>query len=231
MNRARFLFEITETILEHVEPGRVGIKIGPMNIPRFNTRLQATRWKQDQFIEDLGAFRRQCRHSARHGVRDKKAERLQTRAPVAHGSKYRLLGKSTGATGRRRHVPAFPAPLSRTPLRECRDDSRTPDIASLFFADFRSFSRFEARDGANPNPSAFLAAEHHHRPTIAPFRRPGQLHEVKVFGIAPSTLPTPFTPISAKGSQRAKSDFRKGLLTSMFSWISVVTEFNPRPCA
>ena len=33
MNRARFLFEITETILEHVEPGRVGIKIGPMNIP------------------------------------------------------------------------------------------------------------------------------------------------------------------------------------------------------
>ena len=33
MNRARFLFEITETILEHLEPGRVGIKIGPMNIP------------------------------------------------------------------------------------------------------------------------------------------------------------------------------------------------------
>jgi 2,4-dienoyl-CoA reductase-like NADH-dependent reductase (Old Yellow Enzyme family) len=60
VNRARFLFEITETVLEHVEPGRVGIKIGPMNIPRFNTRLQATRWKQDQFIEDLGAFRRQC---------------------------------------------------------------------------------------------------------------------------------------------------------------------------
>src|SRR6202521_2466260 len=33
VNRARFLLEITETILEHVEPGRVGIKIGPMNIP------------------------------------------------------------------------------------------------------------------------------------------------------------------------------------------------------
>jgi N-ethylmaleimide reductase len=33
VNRARFLFEITETILEHVEPARVGIKIGPMNIP------------------------------------------------------------------------------------------------------------------------------------------------------------------------------------------------------
>jgi N-ethylmaleimide reductase len=32
VNRARFLFEITETVLEHVEPGRVGIKIGPMNI-------------------------------------------------------------------------------------------------------------------------------------------------------------------------------------------------------
>jgi N-ethylmaleimide reductase len=33
VSRARFLFEIIETILEHVEPGRVGIKIGPMNIP------------------------------------------------------------------------------------------------------------------------------------------------------------------------------------------------------
>jgi N-ethylmaleimide reductase len=32
MNRARLLFEITETVLENVEPGRVGIKIGPMNI-------------------------------------------------------------------------------------------------------------------------------------------------------------------------------------------------------
>jgi len=33
VNRARFLFEIIETILQHVEPERVGIKIGPMNIP------------------------------------------------------------------------------------------------------------------------------------------------------------------------------------------------------
>src|SRR5271169_361361 len=33
VNRARFLFEITETVLEYVEPGRVGIKVGPMNIP------------------------------------------------------------------------------------------------------------------------------------------------------------------------------------------------------
>ena len=32
VNRARFLFEITETVLEFVEPGRVGIKIGPMNV-------------------------------------------------------------------------------------------------------------------------------------------------------------------------------------------------------
>jgi len=31
-NRARFLFEITETVLRFVEPGRVGIKIGPMNV-------------------------------------------------------------------------------------------------------------------------------------------------------------------------------------------------------
>jgi N-ethylmaleimide reductase len=32
VNRARFLFEITETVLEQVEPGRVGIKIGPMHL-------------------------------------------------------------------------------------------------------------------------------------------------------------------------------------------------------
>jgi N-ethylmaleimide reductase len=32
VNRARFLFEVTETVLEHVEPDRVGIKIGPMNV-------------------------------------------------------------------------------------------------------------------------------------------------------------------------------------------------------
>src|SRR5258707_3639433 len=31
-NRARFLFEITETVLGFVEPGQVGIKIGPMNV-------------------------------------------------------------------------------------------------------------------------------------------------------------------------------------------------------
>ena len=32
VNRGRFLFEITETVLEFVESGRVGIKIGPMNV-------------------------------------------------------------------------------------------------------------------------------------------------------------------------------------------------------
>lgn len=32
VNRARLLFEIIETVLEYVEPGRVGIKVGPMNI-------------------------------------------------------------------------------------------------------------------------------------------------------------------------------------------------------
>jgi N-ethylmaleimide reductase len=32
VNRARFLFEIVETVLEHVEPGRVGIKVGPMHL-------------------------------------------------------------------------------------------------------------------------------------------------------------------------------------------------------
>jgi N-ethylmaleimide reductase len=37
VSRARFLFEITETVLEHVESGRVGIKIGPMNIPSLTS--------------------------------------------------------------------------------------------------------------------------------------------------------------------------------------------------
>jgi len=32
-NRARLLFEIVEKVVESVEPGRVGIKIGPMHIP------------------------------------------------------------------------------------------------------------------------------------------------------------------------------------------------------
>src|ERR1700751_4830620 len=32
VNRARLLFEIVEAVLEFVEPGRVGIKIGPMSI-------------------------------------------------------------------------------------------------------------------------------------------------------------------------------------------------------
>ena len=31
-NRARLLFEITEAVLRHVEPDRVGIKIGPMHL-------------------------------------------------------------------------------------------------------------------------------------------------------------------------------------------------------
>jgi N-ethylmaleimide reductase len=32
VNRARFLFEIIETVLEQVEPDRVGIKVGPMHL-------------------------------------------------------------------------------------------------------------------------------------------------------------------------------------------------------
>ncbi|HLZ79961.1 MAG TPA: alkene reductase, partial [Sphingomonas sp.] len=30
-NRARFLFEVVEAVLEEVDPGRVGVRIGPMN--------------------------------------------------------------------------------------------------------------------------------------------------------------------------------------------------------
>jgi N-ethylmaleimide reductase len=32
LHRARFLFEIIETVLEHVESARVGIKVGPMHL-------------------------------------------------------------------------------------------------------------------------------------------------------------------------------------------------------
>jgi N-ethylmaleimide reductase len=37
VNRARFIFEVTEAVLEHAEPGRVGIKIGPMHIPSLTS--------------------------------------------------------------------------------------------------------------------------------------------------------------------------------------------------
>src|SRR5277367_2033472 len=44
VNRARFLFEIIETVLEYVKSGRVGIKIGPMNIasstPGYDPRAE-----------------------------------------------------------------------------------------------------------------------------------------------------------------------------------------------
>ena len=31
-NRARLLFEVTEAVIQHVDPGRVGIKVGPMHL-------------------------------------------------------------------------------------------------------------------------------------------------------------------------------------------------------
>src|SRR5258708_4030947 len=56
VNRARFLFEITETVLEHVEPGRVGIKIGPMNIPSSTPGYRPRDGSQAGSVKISGPF-------------------------------------------------------------------------------------------------------------------------------------------------------------------------------
>ena len=70
VNCGRLLFEITEKVLEYVEPGRVGIKIGPMNIPSETPGYDPHAGIKAG-PENIGALRRQRRHSARYGVRDK----------------------------------------------------------------------------------------------------------------------------------------------------------------
>jgi len=56
VNRARFLFEITETVLEHVEPGRVGIKIGPMNIPSLTPGYRPRDGSKVDSVKSTGPF-------------------------------------------------------------------------------------------------------------------------------------------------------------------------------
>jgi N-ethylmaleimide reductase len=56
VNRARFLFEITETILEQVEPGRVGIKIGPMNIPSLTPGYRPGSGSEVRSVKISGPF-------------------------------------------------------------------------------------------------------------------------------------------------------------------------------
>jgi N-ethylmaleimide reductase len=56
VNRARFLFEITETVLEHVEPGRVGIKIGPMNIPSLTPSYRPRDGSKNGLVNMSGPF-------------------------------------------------------------------------------------------------------------------------------------------------------------------------------
>ncbi len=72
VNRARFLFEITEAVLRHVEPGQVGIKIGPMNIPSLTPGYKPRGGSKADALKCRGPLRRQCCLSARHGVCDKR---------------------------------------------------------------------------------------------------------------------------------------------------------------
>lgn len=56
VNRARFLFEITETVLKHVESGRVGIKIGPMNIPSLTPGYRPRDGSKAGSVKTTGPF-------------------------------------------------------------------------------------------------------------------------------------------------------------------------------
>jgi N-ethylmaleimide reductase len=56
VSRARFLFEITETVLEHVESGRVGIKIGPMNIPSLTPGYRPGSGSEVRSVKISGPF-------------------------------------------------------------------------------------------------------------------------------------------------------------------------------
>jgi N-ethylmaleimide reductase len=56
VNRARFLFEIVETVLEYVKAGRVGIKIGPMNIPPSTPGYRPGAGMKDGPVKVSGPF-------------------------------------------------------------------------------------------------------------------------------------------------------------------------------
>ncbi len=56
VNRARFLFEIVETVLEHVEPARVGIKVGPMHLSGPFAANADTLPGMEYVVEKLNAY-------------------------------------------------------------------------------------------------------------------------------------------------------------------------------
>jgi N-ethylmaleimide reductase len=55
-NRARLLFEIVETVLDYIQPGRVGIKIGPMNIPSSTPGYRPAAGMKDDPVKVSGPF-------------------------------------------------------------------------------------------------------------------------------------------------------------------------------
>ncbi len=124
VNRARFLFEITENVLEYVEPGRVGIKIGPMNIPSLTPGYKPRDGSKGGPVKISGPFAANADTLPDMEYVIRRLNDYNLAHLLAHGCKHGFRVKSPGVTGRRRHVPALSAPLSRTPHRECRDDSR-----------------------------------------------------------------------------------------------------------
>src|SRR5882762_6066669 len=56
VNRARFLFEIIETVLKHVEPGRVGIKVGPMHLSGPFAATAATLPDMEYVVKKLNDY-------------------------------------------------------------------------------------------------------------------------------------------------------------------------------
>ena len=91
VNRARFLFEITVTVLGFVEPGRVGIKIGPMNVSGALVANADTLPDMEYVIKKLNDYNL--------------AHLLMT------GATTDFTGMSARTPRRRRHVPTFSAAL------------------------------------------------------------------------------------------------------------------------
>jgi N-ethylmaleimide reductase len=87
VNRARFLFEIVETVLNHVEPGRVGIKIGPMHLTGPFVANADTLPGMEYVMERLSDY------SLAHLLYD--------------GCHNGLCGNPAGTSGRRPHVRAL----------------------------------------------------------------------------------------------------------------------------
>src|ERR1700716_722452 len=56
VNRARFLFEIIETVLEQVEPDQVGIKVGPMHLSGLFAANADTLLGMEYVVKKLNAY-------------------------------------------------------------------------------------------------------------------------------------------------------------------------------